>query len=230
MLIDKKEHEQDYGGYFIVKGNQRLIRMVSATRKNYPIAIQRETFKGRGKLFTDKGVYIRCVRQDFASNNNVLHYLENGTVKLMVSIEKKIYLLPLMLVLRALTDQPDSYIATQLTLGMEDDHYHKSKVTLMLQHLQNEGLSTKTGCREFIGKDFRTKMKDAVAEFHSNEKACEVFLKSAVCIHLDKDIEKFHLLAFMTRKLFFLVQGKCAVEGMDPIMMQVSINMFCLPH
>lgn len=222
MLVENGEHEQDWGGYFIVKGNQRLIRMVSATRKNYPLTIQRETFKGRGKLFTDMGVYLRCVREDFTSTNNVLHYLQNGTVKLMVSFKKKIHLLPLMMVLRALTDQPDSYIATQLTLGMEDDSYYTGQVTLMLQHLQEEKLTTQKKCRESIGKDFRMKMNDAVAEFYSDEKACEVFLKSSVCIHLDNDSDKFHLLAFMTRKLFSFIQGKCAVEGMDPVMMQVS--------
>ena len=224
MLVGKGEHEQDWGGYFVVKGNQRILRMVSATRKNFPIAIQRGTYKGRGKLFTDMGVYIRCVREDFTSTNNVLHYLENGTASLMVYYKRKSYSLPLMMVLRALiceVKQPDSYIATRLTLGMEDDSYYTSQVTLMLQHLQGEKLTSQKMCRESIGKDFRKNM-DGVAEFQSDEEACQVFLKSAVCIHLEEDLDKFHLLAFMTQKLFSCIQGKCTVEGMDPVSMQVS--------
>lgn len=41
-----------------------------------------------------------------------------------------------------------------------------------------------------------------------------------MAIHLSDDVDKFHLLVFMTRKLFAFVQGKCAQEGMDPVMMQ----------
>ena len=37
-------------------------------------------------------------------------------------------------------------------------------------------------------------------------------------------MDKFNLLVFMTRKMFAFAQGKCALEGMDPVMMQ-EINL-----
>ena len=79
---------QEFGGYFIVNGNERLIRMLVATRRNYvsghwsvreegsvfvvmscdlsvqPLAVNRSSWKTRGPLYTEHGVMIRCVRKD----------------------------------------------------------------------------------------------------------------------------------------------------------------------
>lgn len=44
--------------------------------------------------------------------------------------------------------------------------------------------------------------------------------RHCVAIHLDDPADKFHLLAFMTKKLFALANSKCAVEGTDGVMMQ----------
>lgn len=44
--------------------------------------------------------------------------------------------------------------------------------------------------------------------------------RHCVAIHLDKPADKFHLLVFMTKKLFAFANNKCAVEGADGVMMQ----------
>lgn len=134
--------------------------MLTATRKNYPITVIRENWKRRGKLFTDMGVFIRCVKEDFTSVNNVLHYLSNGTVKFMCSYRKALFILPLVLVLRALVDYPDSYIFHQLTLGFEEDLYYKDRIALMLRQLQQEGLYSREQVRQYLGCCFRAKLND----------------------------------------------------------------------
>lgn len=63
-LIKHKEHIDEWGGYFIVKGHERLIRMLLITRRNYPIAVKRSSWKARGVLFSDKGILMRSVRED----------------------------------------------------------------------------------------------------------------------------------------------------------------------
>ncbi|KAF5283619.1 hypothetical protein FQR65_LT13825 [Abscondita terminalis] len=68
-LVGRNEHEQEWGGYFIIKGHERLIRMLLMTRRNYPIAIRRSGWKGRGSLFSDLGVQIRCVKNDQTARN-----------------------------------------------------------------------------------------------------------------------------------------------------------------
>ena len=36
-LIRKKEDCNEFGGYFIVNGNEKLVRMLIITKRNYPI-------------------------------------------------------------------------------------------------------------------------------------------------------------------------------------------------
>ena len=38
-LIKKREDCFEFGGYFIINGNERIVRMLIATKRNYPIAI-----------------------------------------------------------------------------------------------------------------------------------------------------------------------------------------------
>lgn len=66
-LIAAGEHEDEWGGFFIIKGHEKLARMLLMTRRNYPVAIQRNGWKMRGKLFSPLGISIRCVREDHTS-------------------------------------------------------------------------------------------------------------------------------------------------------------------
>lgn len=73
-LIAKGEHADEWGGYFIVKGHERLIRMLQLTRRNHPISIKRSSWKQRGALFSDLGVLIRCVQEDHTSTVSFFKY------------------------------------------------------------------------------------------------------------------------------------------------------------
>lgn len=73
QLIERNEHDQEWGGYFIVKGNERLIRMLLATKRNYPVAVQRRTWKQRAANFSEFGVMIRCVADDHTSSVNFIN-------------------------------------------------------------------------------------------------------------------------------------------------------------
>lgn len=63
-LVTHGELEQEWGGYFIVRGIERLIRMLIMTRRNYPIAIKRSGWKTRGEQFSDLGILLRSVQED----------------------------------------------------------------------------------------------------------------------------------------------------------------------
>ena len=63
-LISFKEHEQEWGGYFIVKGHEKIVRMLLMTRRNYPVTIRRNGWKQRGDRFSDLGVLLRSVKDD----------------------------------------------------------------------------------------------------------------------------------------------------------------------
>lgn len=79
------------GGYFVINGNEKIIRMLVMPRRNHvsvarprkqlaveiahtfttffflifqPICLARSTFVNRGEGFTEYGVQMRCVRPD----------------------------------------------------------------------------------------------------------------------------------------------------------------------
>lgn len=64
QLVKRGEHENEWGGYFIIKGHEKLIRMLLMTRKNYPITVQRNTWRDRGQHFGDIGIMVRSVKTD----------------------------------------------------------------------------------------------------------------------------------------------------------------------
>lgn len=74
-LIQHGEQENEWGGYFIIKGKERLMRLLLNPRRNYPIAIKRSSWKNRDRNFSDIGVMIRCVLEDQTSVVSVKLYL-----------------------------------------------------------------------------------------------------------------------------------------------------------
>ncbi|KAG7209552.1 hypothetical protein KM043_015631 [Ampulex compressa] len=219
QLVAHGEHEQEWGGYFIVKGLERIIRMLLMTRRNYPIAIRRAGWKARGVQFSDLGLLLRSVRDDNTTSNNTLHYVTDGSAKLMFTHRKILYYVPLVLMLKCLVDVPDICIFNTLMAGCEDDLYYKGCILNMLRAVHEEDLHTHEQCKAYIGRMFRIKFIE-VPEDASNIEVCDFIIKHCVAIHIDDPLEKFHLLTFMTKKLFSLANNKCAVEGADAIMMQ----------
>ncbi|CAG9794694.1 unnamed protein product [Diatraea saccharalis] len=218
-LVKHNEHADEWGGYFVVKGHERLVRMLLVTRRNYPVAIKRPTWKMRGDLFTDYGVLIRCVKSDQTATNNVLHFLQNGTCKLMFSHRRAMYYAPLVLILKCLVDWVDHYIYRLLLHGKKDDLYYVNCIQNMLREIHEEGLHSMSSCRSYLGRMFRPRLVELPPDA-SDEEAAEFLLRRCVLIHLDSYTDKFHQLVYMTQKLGDLVQNKCKVEGADAVMVQ----------
>ncbi|CAG2054313.1 unnamed protein product [Timema podura] len=218
-LIAKSEHEDEWGGYFIVKGHERLIRMLLMTRRNYPIAVNRPTWKNRGKYFSDLGVIVRCVAEDETSTNNVLHYITDGSAKLMFSFKRNLYFAPIIMILKSLLDVSDEFIFKQLTSGFEENLYFKGCVIDMLHTLHEEGFHTQADVKAHIGEKFRVKLFD-MPEWASDIEICDHIIKQCLAIHLESNVDKFNLFVLMTQKLFTLAVNECCVEGMDSVMCQ----------
>ena len=66
-LVRRHEDMAEMGGYFVVNGIERIVRMLIMTKRNYPVAFARPIFVNRGKLFTPYAVQMRCVRDDMFS-------------------------------------------------------------------------------------------------------------------------------------------------------------------
>ena len=218
-LVKRGEHEQEWGGYFVIGGHERLIRMLQTTRRNYPVAMSRGSWKNRGKNFSDKGILLECGKRDLTTTKNVLHFVTSGNAKYMFSLNKELYFVPVIMLLKCFKDVPDSYIFRRLMVGVGDDPYYKGLVVNMLRELQAEGLYNREQVMNYIGRSFRPKCNYLVPPWYTDRQICEWMMKNNVAIHLDNDDDKFDIICVMIKKLFIFVQDKCVVEGVDSLMM-----------
>uniref|UniRef100_A0A671TQH9 DNA-directed RNA polymerase subunit beta n=1 Tax=Sparus aurata TaxID=8175 RepID=A0A671TQH9_SPAAU len=201
-LVAHHEEAEEMGGYFIVNGIEKVIRMLIMPRRNYPIAMSRPKWKSRGQGYTQYGISMRCVREEHTAINMNLHYLENGTVMLNFIYQKELFFLPLGFALKALVDFTDFQIYQELIKGREDNSFYKSCASEMLRIVMEEGCTTRSKVLNYLGELFLI-----------NNFEC-------ICIHLKSDVEKFYLLCLMTRKLFTFAKQECMEENPDSIMCQ----------
>ncbi len=116
-------------------------RMLQTTRRNYPIAMSRPSWKNRGRNFSDLGVLLESGRTDLTTVKNVLHFVTTGTAKFMFNIGKELFFVPVMMILKCLSDRSDAGIFAELTAGCDpEDHYYAGCLRNMLAELQEEGL------------------------------------------------------------------------------------------
>ncbi|XP_032099560.1 DNA-directed RNA polymerase I subunit RPA2 isoform X2 [Sapajus apella] len=217
-LIQHHEEAEEMGGYFIINGIEKVIRMLIMPRRNFPIAMIRPKWKTRGPGYTQYGVSMHCVREEHSAVNMNLHYLENGTVMLNFIYRKELFFLPLGFALKALVSFSDYQIFQELIKGKEDDSFFRNSVSQMLRIVMEEGCSTQKQVLNYLGECFRVKL--SVPDWYPNEQAAEFLFNQCVCIHLKSNTEKFYMLCLMTRKLFALAKGECMEDNPDSLVNQ----------
>lgn len=221
-MVNHGEHDSEWGGYFIIKGNEKIIRMLLMTRRNYPVAVKRSTWKDRGQNFTELGILVRSVRNDECSYNNVLHFLSNGSAKLMFSQAKFMSYLPVFLMMKCMVPFTDEMIYQRLIKGFEEDQYYLSCLQTMMKEVHEEGIHNQVDALNYLGSIFRSKFNE-LPEWASNYEITKFILDQRVFIHLEDYEDKFNLLVFMVQKLFQCAQGKIKVENVDGVMMQEAL-------
>ncbi|XP_056147327.1 DNA-directed RNA polymerase I subunit RPA2 [Lampris incognitus] len=217
-LIQHHEEAEEMGGYFIVNGIEKVIRLLIMPRRNYPIAMLRHKWKNRGQGYTQYGISMRCVKEEHTAINMNLHYMENGTMMLNFIYQKELFFLPLGFVLKALVDFTDFQIYQELIKGYEDNSFYKSCVSEMLRLVAERGCITRSKVLNYLGERFRVKL--FLPEWFTPEQCANFLLNECICIHLTSDTEKFYLLCMMARKLFALAKLECMEENPDSIMCQ----------
>lgn len=111
-LVRHKEDMHEFGGYFIVNGNERLCRMLIMNKRNYPVCFERSSFCNRGRFFTAYAVQMRCVREDMFAQTINLHYLTDGNCVVKFIYHKQEFLVPVYVLLKALMPSTSSDGAT----------------------------------------------------------------------------------------------------------------------
>ena len=107
-LVKRKEDMAEFGGYFVINGNERLVRMLIMTKRNYPVAFYRPSFVNRNRLFTPYAVMMRCVREDLFAQTLTLHYMSDGNCSMRLIYQKQEFLIPAYVLLKALVNATDA--------------------------------------------------------------------------------------------------------------------------
>ncbi|KAI5778499.1 hypothetical protein EDC01DRAFT_634600 [Geopyxis carbonaria] len=218
-LIERKEESEELGGYFIVNGVEKIIRLLIVQRRNHPMAIIRSSFAKRGKSYTTYGVQIRCVRPDQTSQTNVLHYLSDGNVTFRFSWRKNEYLVPLVMILKALVETNDREIFDELlSIKDRENTFFTDRVELLLRTYKAYQLYTRTETLQHLGEKFRIVLR--VPADMSDVDVGKLFLKKVVLVHLKDGRDKFRMLLFMVRKLYAMVEGSCSPDNPDALQHQ----------
>ncbi|KAJ3188155.1 hypothetical protein HDU85_005304 [Gaertneriomyces sp. JEL0708] len=212
-LIKAREDPDEFGGYFVSNGIERLVRLLIVPRRNYPTALIRPSFANRGPTYSQFGVTMRCVRPDQTSQTVTLHYCTDGNVTLRFSYRKNEYMVPVVLVLRALCDASDRELFERLTMGKYNNTFLTDRVELLLRGFRRYAVHTRKQCLTYLGSKFAV-MMDSPEDLYEDEVGVEL-LKRVVLVHLDDPREKFNMLIFMMQKLYALVAGECAADNPD---------------
>ncbi|KIV91959.1 hypothetical protein PV10_06445 [Exophiala mesophila] len=225
-MVRHKEEAEELGGYFIVNGNEKLIRMLIVSRRNYPMAIARNTFTGRGPTFSKYGMQIRCVRPDQTSQTNVLHYLTDGNVTFRFSWRKNEYLVPVVMILKALIETNDKEIAEGIigvsATSSAPSSFVADRTELLLRTYKAYNLKTRSQTLAYLGEKFRPVLLCPMTM--TDEQVGEEFLRRIVLPHLGnydvtpaQNNDKFQLILFMIRKLYSLAAGDCTLDNPDAV-------------
>ncbi|CAF0754933.1 unnamed protein product [Adineta steineri] len=220
-LCSKYEEPNENGGYFIVKGYERILRLLTMTRRNYPIAMSRGRWRQRGPGFTDCGLQIRCLSDDQRGIENTLHYLDTGAITLAFMFRKEMYFIPVIMILKMLADDntSDREIHANLMRGTyKNNSAFDSNIKYMLRQLQKtfwceKPLITRQSIIDYVGSHFRTRLQRP--PWHTNADVARYLLDNYILIHLKNDKAKFNMLIFMIRKLFSYVRDECKAEDQD---------------
>jgi len=192
QLVQHHEEAEEFGGYFIVNGNERLVRYLILPRRNHVISLIRSSFAKRGPSYTPYAVNIRGVRPDQTSVTNTLHYLSNGSAMFRFSWRKQEYLIPIMLIIKALVAASDKEVFEGIVMGDYQNTFMTDRVELLLRSFKSYSLYTGDQCLEYLGDKFRVVL--GMPEDWDNVTLGTWLLNKVVLVHLDAPRDKYRLL------------------------------------
>jgi len=221
-LLKRHEEAEEQGGYFIVNGNERMVRLLITTKRHYPLAMVRPAFGKRGPEYTNLAVQMRCVRPDQSSKTVTVHYLQTGSLNLRFSYRKNEYFLPVMLVLKALMDVTDRQIYDHIIQGQSNNAFLTDRVELMLRAAHTTKLKDRKAILSYIGKTFRIVLRpeNSVSDEQIGRDLIRENLFVHCCSQGSEELnnkQKYFILIHMIQKCYALAQGQIKPDNPDAL-------------
>lgn len=224
-LIKLKEDIHDFGGYFIINGLEKLIRMITIPRRNYPIAYARTSAAKKRQNCSEFVCEMKCVREDLTSHTIALHYMNDGTIYLRLIMRKQELMIPLILILNSLVNSPDIYLYNRIVRGNNKNSKLRECVEVLIADGKKYGYSMKSEYLTHLGKILRGILGFIHNEDISNEEVGVFFLNEFIAIHASDWNDKFNILCVMAEKLYLLSFGMIKQDNLDaPINHEILLS------
>jgi DNA-directed RNA polymerase I subunit RPA2 len=214
QLVEIDEEELEMGGYFILNGMEKILRLIVVPRKNMIQLISRISNAQRGEFCTVFSCSIRSVDRNQNSKTFHLHYLTIGSIDFRLVIKKQEFFVPVIILIRSLKNLSDSEIFEKLTNYFPKDKSIYRKVISMIKNsyckfnssVQKKNLS-------FLGSIFRFTFPSAE---YSDFNIGKFIISKYIFVHLGKHNEKkVELLCFMIQKLLLFQKGHICEDNPD---------------
>ena len=224
-LIKLKEDMHDFGGYFIVNGLEKLIRMITIPRRNYPIAYVRTSAAKKRQNCSEFVCEMKCVREDLSSHTIALHYMNDGTIYLRLIIRKQELMIPLILILNGLVDSPDVYLYNRIVRGNNKNAKIRECVEVLIADGKKYGYTKKSEYLTHLGKILRGILGFINVTDITNEEVGKYFINEFIAIHASDWNDKFNILCVMAEKLYLLSFGMIKSDNLDaPINHEILLS------
>jgi len=214
QLTEIDEEEYETGGYFIIKGNEKIIRLLIVPKRNTIYTFSRLSNSQKGPLCSVFSTSFRSVDRVHSSKTLHLHYLCNGTIQCRIIIKKQEIFIPLVLLMKILVDISDKSIFYFLTDFNPKDTYLRKRAVLMIrEYYLIFGNKSRIELKKFFGKIFnlispKKKNKDS--------ESSDYIFDHNIFVHLGRNnLKKFNLLVAMTKRLFFVQRGITSEDNPD---------------
>lgn len=208
------EDDFEPGGYFVVNGLEKILRTIIVARKNYPLAIKRQTFHLRRRNFSNCAVSIRCASGAYKSQTLYVHYTYEGNFFVSIMVRKAEFLIPLGVLLKAVADVPDAALLSMLS---RDESFNG---VYILKDLAQRKIFTQVDSLRYLGFLFRDVLGLGQTKQVTDEEVGRRFVEDYVLIHLKSGTEKLRCFALMVKKLWALVQDELEPDNLDSLTTQ----------
>ncbi|PFH35445.1 DNA-directed RNA polymerase I RPA2 [Besnoitia besnoiti] len=216
------EDVDDGGGYFIINGNERVIRYVIQQRTNFPIALKRAAFANRDAFCTPYAVLLRSQRYDGTSTSNILLDAEDGRCTYRILLNRQEHFCSFFLLLRCLAG---NLSLAQLKAKMLEGAWADEQDCVGLSQLFEQIWGQEAPFADSdvlenrplhqLGLVFWRGVSWLLRPGSSYEDAGAYVIRHFVLPHLDSWADKFNMALLMYKKLRLLKQGKISAESLD---------------
>ena len=190
--------------------------MLVIPKRNYPITFSRSTFVNREVNFTQFAVSMRCVRKDLYAQTITLHYLSDGNIYCRLLFRKQEFLIPIIVLLKALADTSDQEIYNSIVKGDSTNSEISDRIEVILRHGKSLNITNSSQALRFLGSRFRVVLNLSFFEVN-DEEIGKIFINENICVHLAKFTDKYNCILLMIDKLLDYVTKKHEADNQDSL-------------